>query len=464
MYKGIKNWHLSVLIGITSIISIAMIQQYALAQWNDPIGLPGETSGFRLVVNPMTEDLLLNGHDLVDNNLRVDANGSNVIQVSNGGNICFDGTIDCIDSWAGASGGLWEGVSPGDIYYNNGNVGIGTTTPSTALEIFDTNADGSNLKLQNSAGDMRLIFQEYFDPPTAYGDMSIRYNGTVGGYNNWLEFWGRNPDTDDPIMTMQRDYNSGENNYLGVGIGVPAETNIDAKLRIQGASGGEDLFQAYNSSGNVKFVIDANGDVGVDGPVHSGVPLFVNGNSAGSYGLKLYYDKIYSYNNDLELYATHQVYTHNYFGIGTDNPNTNLHILSHSGNNAEINIQSNTNDHWGIYQSNGTGDLHFWNGDNRVTFTEEGELGIGTIDPNAYLHVDKGAGQNYAAFFNGNVALQHTSGGPYNYLQIDHVSSGATPPVVDCDEPEENGRIIFDYTNNELYICDDSGWISSTFN
>ena len=327
MYKGIKNWHLSVLIGITSIISIAMIQQYALAQWNDPIGLPGETSGFRLVVNPMTEDLLLNGHDLVDNNLRVDANGSNVIQVSNGGNICFDGTNDCIDSWAGASGGLWEGVSPGDIYYNNGNVGIGTTTPSTALEIFDTNADGSNLKLQNSAGDMRLIFQEYASPPTPYGDMSIRYNGTVGGYNNWLEFWGRNPDTDNPIMTMQRDYNSGENNYLGVGIGVPAETNIDAKLRVQNF-GTEDIFQLYDNTTKVLSVADG-GDVWVDA----------------------------------------------------------------------------------------------------------------------------------------DISLHHTTGEPYNYLRIDHLSAGAVPVAADCDgSSTTKGRMIYDYSGNKLFICDDSGWKSTIVN
>ncbi|MBT4517005.1 MAG: hypothetical protein HOC78_03855 [Candidatus Komeilibacteria bacterium] len=97
MYKGIKNWHLSVLVGIISIISVALIQQYASAQWNDPIGLPGETSGFRLVVNPMTEDLLLNGHDLVDSNLLIDGDGLQVIQVFNGGEICFED--DCIGSW-----------------------------------------------------------------------------------------------------------------------------------------------------------------------------------------------------------------------------------------------------------------------------------------------------------------------------------------------------------------------------
>ena len=209
----------------------------------------------------------------------------------------------------------------------DGNVGIGTDNPGSALELYSTVVDDSNLKLQNPSGDMRLIFQEYASPPTPYGDMSIRYNGTVGGYNNWLEFWGRNPDTDNPIMTMQRDYNSGENNYLGVGIGVPAETNIDAKLRVQNF-GTEDIFQLYDNTTKVLSVADG-GDVWVDA----------------------------------------------------------------------------------------------------------------------------------------DISLHHTTGEPYNYLRIDHLSAGAVPVAADCDgSSTTKGRMIYDYSGNKLFICDDSGWISSIFN
>jgi hypothetical protein len=462
MHQKIKNWHLSILIGVVSIVSIALIDQYALAQWNNPIGLPGETPGFRLVVNPLAENLSLNGYDILDANLRIDGNGPHAIQVDNGSAICLDGTTNCITSWSDITASSFWNQNVNKIYYNSGEVGIGTNDPNSALEIFSDVAGDSDLKLRNSAGDINLIFQEYETPAT--GDFSITYNGdnpTINnGYSNWLEFWGRDH-SGRPIMTMQRDYSTTPpiDVYQGVGIGVPSEDFIDAKLRVQN-SGTEDILQLYDDN-TLVFQVSNGGSVGIDGPVHGVVPLFING--SGSNGLKIYPNKLYSYLDDLELYATDQVYTYNYFGIGTDAPNSSLHIYR-SNDNAEMDIQSGSNTHWGIYQSNGTGDLRFWNTDNRITFTDEGELGIGTINPNAYLHVDKGPGQNYAAFFNGNVALEHTSGGPYNYLQIDHLSSGATPPVTDCDEPEENGRMIYDYTNNELHICDDSGWVSSIFN
>jgi hypothetical protein len=381
MHQGIKNWHLSILVIVISIISISLVQNYVLAQWNDPIGLPGETSGFRLVVNPMKEDLQLNGYDLIDNNLRIDANGPNAIQIKNNANICFNETSDCIASWSEISGGLWD-QNGNKIYYNTDNVGIGTNDPSSALEIYSDVANGSNLKLQNSSGDMRLIFQEYNAPPTPYGDISIRYNGTVGGYNNWLEFWGRNPDTDDPIMTMQRDYDPNEHNYLGVGIGVPAETNISAKLRVQN-TGSEDILQLWDGGYNSKVLtVGDNGWVGIGGSPHTGYKVSI---SDGNGTLKLNSDLIWAYQNDLELYASEQVYTHNYFGIGTDNPNKQLHILSHSGENAEIDIQSGTNNYWGIYQENTNGNLNFWNIDNRVTLTPLGNLSTsGTIQPGDY--------------------------------------------------------------------------------
>lgn len=424
MHQKIKNWHLSVLVGIVSIISIALIQQYASAQWNDPIGLPGETNGFRLVVNPMKEDLLLSGYDLIDSNLRIDANGQNAIQVANGSNICFSGTSDCINSWADINNSFWQ-RNGNNIYYNEGNVGIGTTDPSANLEVFGSQANTPVLKLHNSSGDIELSFQEYASlPPGSLGDITIRYNGNNSannGFSNWLEFLGRDPSQEGgrPIMTMQRDYiTSGFPvgtipTYHGVGIGVPSGTNITAKLRVQNY-GPEDILQLYDDETRVLTV--ANG-----------------GN----------------------------------VGIGMDTPNKQLHVAS-ATSNAEIDIQSGTNAHWGIYQVLGgvyNADLRFWNSDNRVTFTDNGNVGIGTINPIASLHVNNSPGQNYAAYFNGNVALQHTSGGPYNYLQLDRLSAGLlVPPAADCNEDGEKAKMIYDASSNKLYICDESGWVSAAFN
>jgi len=51
--------------------------------------------------------------------------------------------------------------------------------------------------------------------------------------------------------------------------------------------------------------------------------------------------------------------------------------------------------------------------------------------------------------------------GGSNYLQIG-TRSGA-PPSGDCDADAEHGRMIYDYANNRLYICDGAGlWKSAT--
>lgn len=58
-------------------------------------------------------------------------------------------------------------------------------------------------------------------------------------------------------------------------------------------------------------------------------------------------------------------------GIGTNSPNKQLHVYAASGN-AEIDIQSGDNTHWGIYQDSRSGSLNFWNGENRLTLSHRG--------------------------------------------------------------------------------------------
>ncbi|MDP2812635.1 MAG: hypothetical protein Q8O32_03010, partial [bacterium] len=58
-------------------------------------------------------------------------------------------------------------------------------------------------------------------------------------------------------------------------------------------------------------------------------------------------------------------------GIGTNNPNKQFHIFA-SSTNAEIDLQSGNNTHWGIYQDNASGKLNFWHNDNQVIFSDKG--------------------------------------------------------------------------------------------
>ncbi|MDQ5970367.1 MAG: trimeric autotransporter adhesin [Patescibacteria group bacterium] len=100
-------------------------------------------------------------------------------------------------------------------------------------------------------------------------------------------------------------------------------------------------------------------------------------------------------------------------GIGTNNPSHRLHILA-TASNSELDLQTGgaagDGTHWGIYHANSAGDtpassndLRFWKGGlDRVTFTNTGEVGIGTVSPNKLLHL-------YSTSPNAELDIQSTS-------------------------------------------------------
>ncbi len=79
---------------------------------------------------------------------------------------------------------------------------------------------------------------------------------------------------------------------------------------------------------------------------------------------------------------------------------------------------------------NGNGSNH-----NAVTVLGNGKVGIGTDTPQSILHVD-------------------------GYIQIGTCSSA--PSSADC-KPNTAGRIIFNTTNNTLYMCNGSSWVAKVF-
>ena len=62
MFRHMNNWHWTIVLGsFLAVVTLVIVQQSALAEWQDPTGDPGTADTTNLVVNPLTEDLELSG-------------------------------------------------------------------------------------------------------------------------------------------------------------------------------------------------------------------------------------------------------------------------------------------------------------------------------------------------------------------------------------------------------------------
>ncbi|MDD5749654.1 MAG: hypothetical protein PHO91_02600 [Patescibacteria group bacterium] len=86
-------------------------------------------------------------------------------------------------------------------------------------------------------------------------------------------------------------------------------------------------------------------------------------------------------------------------GIGISDPANPLHIYRLSGQNAEIKLQSDAGNSWGIYQHRSENNqLIFWNNTDRVYFSTDGKVGINKSNPNYYLDVFNNTANSYAIY------------------------------------------------------------------
>jgi hypothetical protein len=277
-----------------------------------------------------------------------------------------------------------------DFVVNGGNVGIGLTNPYYALtfpndEILSFNNDASNPFGMSGGSNSRLRI---------FAGNSTAYNIQFGSYAPLTDSFNE-------VMRIQT------NGNVGIGTTDPSsKLEVAGDIELQGSGASSVILKnangSYNDSG-ISFDYSSwthNGSIWLSDTFvlnmagHTGLRFYTNSlNQGGTGNIRLSMD----WNNTMFYTSTDASnpietmrLTAGKVGIGTTAPNKLLHLKTASGN-AELDIQSVSSPYWGIYQDDASDDLRFWNVDDRMTITNEGNVGIGTTAPTAKLHIDYGS-------------------------------------------------------------------------
>jgi hypothetical protein len=262
-------------------------------------------------------------------------------------------------------------------YINTGNVGIGTTSPDSLLEISTTDGTKNFVKLTSGAGGVNptLVFEK---SAAEQGVIQYIRNGDLKIYNT---------DSDGGVMlsgSSATNYDMYINNSGNVGIGT---TSPGAKLDVETLLTGNQTIASFKTSESTYngLLIATNNNAGWVG----------NGTITADEGI-LFQDTTSAmrlYTNSSERM---RIDSAGKVGIGTTSPNYNLDI-ENASSGAGIRLKrADTGDSLILlegssygYLRNTTGPLGLGgaNGERDVLIDNNGNVGIGTTSPSNPLHV-----------------------------------------------------------------------------
>ena len=265
------------------------------------------------------------------------------------------------------------------IVKNNGNVGIGTQTPSDKLHVFTTDAEEKiTIETTDAYGVTSLHFRDY------NSDAEIRWIGEEGSTDRlgfFLDFWGADIDQHEYLTIL-------DIGNVGIGTASPTE-----KLDVNGRVRVRDL--PLDSNLNDIVVAD------IQGVLHTRNASTLGGADADWYDVAT---------GNPPTSILDDIYTHGNVGIGTAAPQTDLHVAASSDQSVRINGAGRITIHapsgmtaaylaaidgintWGMGKTLTTdNDFHIYNYPRSRTdltiLDSNGNVGIGTTDPSYKLHV-----------------------------------------------------------------------------
>jgi hypothetical protein len=381
------------------------------------------------------------------------------------GQICFGvDNSDCVSDWSGVGGGssLWNNDGPGsaagEIYYNGGSIGVGINDPndSSSLHVYRDTGNNAEIDIQSVAG--------------ANQHWGIYQNRNTTDLVFWHDLIDRVAisDNNNPQVTLSNLWNIGtdlgDSNKLKISSNASALLEVDTVMTIDRITGGVGVetyilsnalygkqYVSGASAGGVAedvWLGDENDDIQVQGEICFGI----DDSDCVSTFSDVFWEAI---GNDIKNTNTGNV------GIGTIAPssvvqldvNGAIRLGSAIGQTSGV-ISYSDSDFWGyngtdwksltsdLWKSDGpgsaTGEVYYDGG----VDGQDGNVGIGTNDPEALLHISQTGYGN-----NAELKIESSTGNGWGIYQdrdtedLRLSSSGAGTVVVGSDLPAQTHPI-----------------------
>lgn len=260
---------------------------------------------------------------------------------------------------------------------STGNVGIGNTNPANKLDVAGT-IQATGFKMPTGAGDGLVLTSD----AAGVGTWQTPSGGIDGsGTANYIPKF-----IDADIIGDSAISESGGN----VGIGT---TSVGYPLHIAGigtllTGDAYGFMSAHRTAGSIGVIL--GGDIGTGYGVIAPQP-------GSNVGLTFYSRWGGGWQERMVLASDGNL------GIGTTNPSELLHvygtggtkyILSEVGSENTVGFKikrsgTGTASEWALYSPGGSTDFRIWNGEDRITVDNEGNVGIGTANPGFLTHIYK---------------------------------------------------------------------------